>query len=497
MLKSQNIPTTGNPINIPGASNHQVYQNGIQNQQPISNGAALAIPSGIDPVRAYVNHIMLPLARAVSKRVPILQAQGVNITEQVVLEQIFFVEFQSVASVGAGVVNSLPATGIRAPPKTKSRSLVPGSVRIPIPGLSKLYFPPPGQENLCWWTYSRGDKEGTNCPKPVGRNGIFCEPCFSNKKTALKNYNNAVIMAHGKPVRDFLLSMVGSTSSSMRTNMRHVPAQVIPPKPEEKGEISVSKYPGDLGELYRSPEGLIYASASEGVTAIGFDGGNIGIILPFKPENMGLINSGVHINDALAKQYAAQGGLRAAQLNSSGQLVTDTSKVSIPIIPQTSNNNAVVAPQGVATIPQNTAVAPQGIPGVAAMPQNNTVVVPQNNTAVALQGIQGIQGIPGIPGVATIPQNKTVALQGIQGIQGIPGVATIPQNKTVASQGIPGVATIPQSGAAVVPNGISGVVSVSQNDVIAPITANTPPVPVGSTLPGAQATPLVGLINQN
>ena len=465
MMNNQNIPTTGNPVNIPGIPNNQVYQNGIQNQQPVSNGIVQASSNGIDPARAYVNHVMVPLARAVAKHVPILLSQGVNITEQVVLERIFFAEFQSVASAGAGVLNSLPATGIRAPPKVKNRSRVPGLVRTTIPGFTKFCFPMPGQETMCWWTFFRGDKDKTNCPKPAGRNGIFCEACYK-KKTAIKNYAIGLAMARGKPLRDYLLALPGSSSSGVVTGMRPVSSQVIPPKPAESSEICVSQYPGDKGVLFRTPEGLIYATTSEGVTTIGFDGGNSGIILPFRPENMGLINPDVHVNDSLAKQYAAHGGLQANQLNSAGQLATNTSVASIPTIPQTANN--VVVPRNV--------VPPQGIPGIATIPQNNVVVPPQ-----------------GIPGIATIPQNSFVVPQ--NKIAVVPqAVATIPQNnvavvpQTVNPQGMPGVSTIPQNNMVTVPQ---------VGAVLAPISANTAPIPVGSALAGARATPLVGLTNQN
>ncbi|GAF70529.1 unnamed protein product, partial [marine sediment metagenome] len=133
-MNSQNIPSTGGLVNVPGVPgvngvvNNQVYKNGPQGQQSVPNGAVQASQNGtysVNPSRAYVNHVLMPCAKAVAKWVPILQRQGINITEQVVLEKIFLNEFQ----IAAEPIRSLPATGIRAP-KTKSRSRVPGSVRI-------------------------------------------------------------------------------------------------------------------------------------------------------------------------------------------------------------------------------------------------------------------------------------------------------------------------------------------------------------------------------
>ena len=488
-MNNQIVPSTGNPINIPNApiaTNNHVYQNGVQGQQPIPIGAVQVPPNGVNP--ASLNNVLLnlvlgPCARAVAKRLPILQSQGVNITEQVVLEKIFLAEFQ----IAVDSVRVLPATGIRAP-QIKNRSRVPGSVRTVIPGYVKFYFPLAGQENSCWWTYSRGDKFMTNCIKPVGSNGIFCKHCYDNKKTAKKHYDNAAQSAGNMPIRDWLLSLRNRSPHAI-TNTRPAVNQIVPPKPANEGQISVDHYPGNEGILYRTAEGIIYAHRSNGITAIGFDISETGTILPFSQGNRGLVYPNVQVDDSLAQQYSLQGGLRADILDASGNLAGGTSTAVVPNIPLAQTNNAAVIPQGIPGT-NNAAVIPQGIPGT-----NNAAVIPQN-IPVANNAAVIPQGIPVANNAAVIPQSIPVANTAVipQNIPVANNTSVIPQNIPVANN----VAVIPQSipvanNVAVIPQGIPGASNVAP---IAPIAANTKPVPVASALPGALATPLVGITSQ-
>ena len=554
MINSQTLPTTGGQVNVPGVpniTNNQVYPNGGQVQQPIpQNGGQVQQPipqngvTSIDPSRAYVNHILLPCAKAVVKWLPVLLTRGINITEKVVIENMFLPEFQNLA----GPIRNLPASGIRAP-KTKSRPLAPGVVLDGVPGYTKLYYPGVGKANQCWWRYTRGNNPGIQCVKPVGSRQFYCDPCYNAKKTAQKHYDNAFKMARGGPIRDYLFSLRGNTPP-IASNVHQPAGKVVPPQPTNSGNINVVKYPGSTGVLYRSSEGVIYAVPPSGIIAIGIDRENkegFWIISPVTPQYRGLVNQGVIVNDSLAKQYSVRGGLQATTLNKSGELITSTSTGAntAPIIPPTSTNSAPqgipgttnsapqpTIPQGISgianSVPQPT--IPQGIPGNAnsaqpTIPQGipgNANSVPQPTIPRGIPGNVSVpqptipQGIPGITNSAqpTIPQGiqgnvsvpQPTIPQGIPGItnsaqptipQGIPGITNSAQ--PTIPQGIPGNVNVPQP---TIPQGIPGITNSAQPTIpqgipginIAPITANAAPVPVGSSLPGARATPLAGLV---
>ena len=78
------------------------------------------------------------------------------------------------------------------------------------------------------------------------------------------------------------------------------------------GEISVSKYPGDKGVLYRTPQGIVYTSTDKGVIALGHDVNDTEIISPFDSVNMkALVDKDVEIDDSLARKSRSTGGLSA------------------------------------------------------------------------------------------------------------------------------------------------------------------------------------------
>lgn len=81
-------------------------------------------------------------------------------------------------------------------------------------------------------------------------------------------------------------------------------------------EILVDKYPGnpeDDGKLYRSPQGIIYTGANNGVSVLGYDKENVGIILPIDSDDIqALIPTGVIIDDSLARKCQPTGGLPAS-----------------------------------------------------------------------------------------------------------------------------------------------------------------------------------------
>ena len=551
------LPNTGSNVNIPGVPNvspNLGYQNGMQGQQPASIGVAQSPQNGMgnpDPSLAFVNAILLPCARAVAKRLPGLQRGGINITEKVVLENIFLPEFQSLS----GSIRSLPASGIRAP-KTKSRPLAPGVVLNQVPGFTKLFYPVTGQETKCWWRYTRGNNPGIQCVKTVGAHEIYCDQCYNQKKTAQKHYDSARKMARGVPIRDYLFSLRGGAPPVASNPQRAASSSV--PQPSNSGNITVTQYPGPKGLLYRSPEGVIYAARAAGIMAIGIDRNNKEngwLILPITPEYQGLVNQGVKVDDSLARAYAIRGGLPATSLDKSRQLINNSPAVanSAPTIPQTTPNPVPVSgtiPQGIpGTLPQTfPQTQPQGIQGTATQPAvpnpvSGTIpgatqpavfgtipgatqpavfgAIPGATQPAVSQGIPAVsQGIPGtIPG--TIPDATQPAVS-----QGIPG--TIPGvTQPAVSQGIPGTIpgaiqqtapqpTIPQgisetAPQPTIPQVIPGTTKqaapqptipeiVSEpvaSQSIAPINADVSPVPSGSSLPGAQATPLVGLTPAN
>ncbi len=79
---------------------------------------------------------------------------------------------------------------------------------------------------------------------------------------------------------------------------------------DNEGQISVDRYPGNEGKLFRTLKGIIYTSSNEGVTALGHDIKNIGIISPFHSINTrALIEEGVKIDDSLARKHRHTGGL--------------------------------------------------------------------------------------------------------------------------------------------------------------------------------------------
>ena len=105
------------------------------------------------------------------------------------------------------------------------------------------------------------------------------------------------------------------------------------------GEISVDKYPGGRGKLFRSTQGIIYISSRGVVTALGYDIKNIGIISPFDSINIkALIVGGVEIDDSLARKHRHTGGLFGHCFQEVGRdiiyvplLVPDKPKIYQPI----------------------------------------------------------------------------------------------------------------------------------------------------------------------
>lgn len=101
--------------------------------------------------------------------------------------------------------------------------------------------------------------------------------------------------------------------------------------------IVVAKYPDDKGKLFRSAEGIIYASISRGVVALGCDIKNTGYISPFDSTHSlpSREREGVLIDDSLAREYQSKGGLVAVHLvvNNTSVVYNPSTGILVPTIP--------------------------------------------------------------------------------------------------------------------------------------------------------------------
>ena len=83
------------------------------------------------------------------------------------------------------------------------------------------------------------------------------------------------------------------------------------------GEISVDRYPGNNGKLFRSLQGIIYISSKNVISALGHDAKNVGIISPFNSDGIkALVEEGVKIDDSLARASEYMGGLSGHRFQS-------------------------------------------------------------------------------------------------------------------------------------------------------------------------------------
>ena len=102
------------------------------------------------------------------------------------------------------------------------------------------------------------------------------------------------------------------------------------------GEIHVERYPGNDGKLYRDGKGIVYKGTNEGVTALGYDDENIGIILPIDSDGMrALVPEGVDIDSSLARECKLTGGLSASCFQAVGGVIlyVPINPLLIPEIP--------------------------------------------------------------------------------------------------------------------------------------------------------------------